>query len=79
MKSPSGSQINNVNKVLLPPKLPITSRDSATRSTFKPERKKRISKRNSKNVCCSNCKCEKSPLWRKGEGKKVLCNKCGKN
>jgi hypothetical protein len=43
----------------------------------KPKRKSRVSKRNAKNACCDNCKCETSPLWRKGDGTKILCNKCG--
>eukprot|EP01080_Neovahlkampfia_damariscottae_P004534 gene4534-7911_t len=76
MKNPYVQNLNSSLKVPLPPKT-LNSGNNGRSQTYKPERKRRPSKRNSKNVCCANCNCETSPLWRKGEGKKVLCNKCG--
>jgi hypothetical protein len=41
------------------------------------KRKSRAPKKNPRSVSCGNCKAEESPLWRKGDGTRVLCNKCG--
>lgn len=43
----------------------------------KVKRRQRISKKNPRCVSCANCKVDKSPLWRKGDNGRVLCNKCG--
>jgi len=41
------------------------------------KRKARAPKKNPRSVSCGNCKVDESPLWRKGDGLRVLCNKCG--
>jgi hypothetical protein len=43
----------------------------------KPKRRVRISKRNPSMSLCANCNTDFSPLWRKGQDAKDLCNKCG--
>lgn len=43
----------------------------------KVKRRQRVSKKNPRCVSCANCKVDKSPLWRKGDNGRVLCNKCG--
>jgi hypothetical protein len=75
LKPNLGNLPGGVNMSFFANKTPILRVPVLSKPKIK--RKSRAPKKNPRSVSCGNCKVDESPLWRKGDGTKVLCNKCG--